>query len=235
MHKLGDLLNLTQPPDATLLYQPVVILNVGAEHIALVVDQLLTGREIVVKSLGNHLRRIHGIMGATLMGDGSVVLIVNPVELLSTPTSLEFQPDPVRETPTSVDNGSLQIMVVDDSLSVRTVVSNLVRSVGWEPVAVRDGLEALEHLQQAGDQPDLILVDIEMPRMDGYELMSTLKANTAFEDIPLVVLSSRAGPKHRQRAMEIGAADYIVKPYKDAEMIDIIQRLVRESSGVMSE
>lgn len=122
-------------------------------------------------------------------------------------------------------------MIVDDSLSVRRVVSKLVTHAGWQPLAAKDGIEALEILQQSSRIPDLILVDIEMPRMDGFELMSTLKAHELYRDIPLVVLTSRAGGKHRGKALEIGAAEYIVKPYQDDEMLRIIRALVNQSQA----
>lgn len=235
LHRMDDLLNLKMPPEESLDYQPVVILQAGTENIALVVDQLLTGREIVIKSLGSHLRKIHGIMGATLMGDGSVVLIINPAELLQEHSVVTTAGGEVRRATRSPVPGTLRVMVVDDSLSVRKVVSNLIESAGWDAVAVKDGIEALEYLQGSERLPDLILVDIEMPRMDGYELMSTLQADARYEQIPLVVLSSRAGQKHREKALEIGASAYLGKPYQDHVMLDTIRQQVRRSVRVESE
>ncbi|NIV31283.1 MAG: response regulator, partial [Anaerolineae bacterium] len=121
------------------------------------------------------------------------------------------------------------VMVVDDSVSVRRVVSNLIKSAGWQPMAAKDGLEALEIMQHSAQTPDLILVDIEMPRMDGYELMATLRAQEAYRNIPLVILTSRAGEKHHRKALELGASEYIVKPYQDQTLLNIIRQLVRES------
>jgi CheY-like chemotaxis protein len=124
--------------------------------------------------------------------------------------------------------------VVDDSVSVRRVVSNLMKSVGWEPMAARDGLEALELMQHSVQPPDLILVDIEMPRMDGYELITTLKGQEAYRDIPIVILTSRAGEKHRRKARELGASEYIVKPYQDQALLNVIRHLVQESRGAVT-
>jgi chemosensory pili system protein ChpA (sensor histidine kinase/response regulator) len=234
LYRLGEVLKLEQPTDETVMRLPVLILKAGAEQVGLVVDQLLTGRDIVIKTLGTHLRRVHGITGATLMGDGSVVLILNPAELIVEAPRVETRVRALdRPVPASVDE-TLTIMIVDDSLSVRRVVSNLIKSAGWQPVAAKDGIEALEMMQLYARQPDLILIDIEMPRMDGYELMSTLKAHQAYKDIPLVVLTSRAGSKHRQKALEIGAAEYIVKPYQDKVMLNIIRHLVRQSKSVVA-
>ena len=234
MLHLGQVLNLEQPADETVQRLPVLILSTGAKQVALVVDQLLTGREIVIKTLGNHLRRVHGVMGATLMGDGSVVLILNPTDLVvEAPKEVQTWTPPLHP-PAARAREALTVMIVDDSVSVRRVVSNLIKSVGWQPMTAKDGLEALEIIQRSAQPPDLILVDIEMPRMDGYELMTTLKGHEAYRNIPLVILTSRAGEKHRRKALELGASEYIVKPYQDETLINIIRHLVRVSRGAVS-
>ncbi len=233
MLRLGQVLNLKQPADETVQHPPVLILNAGGEQIALVVDQLLAGREMVIKTLGNHLRRVHGVTGATLMGDGSVVLILNPADLVVEAPKPEAQPWTLLQRPARARE-ALTVMIVDDSVSVRRVVSNLIKSVGWQPMAARDGLEALELMQHSAQPPDLILVDIEMPRMDGYELMATLRAQEAYRNIPLVILTSRAGEKHHRKALELGASEYIVKPYQDQTLLNIIRQLVRESKGAVA-
>lgn len=231
---LGQVLHLKQPADETVERLPVLILSAGAEQIALVVDQLLTGREIVIKTLGDHLRRVHGVTGATLMGDGSVVLILNPADLVVEAPKPEDRPWALLQPPAARTRETLAVMIVDDSVSVRRVVSNLIKSVGWQPLAAKDGLEALEIIQRSAQAPDLILVDIEMPRMDGYELMATLKGHEAYRHIPLVILTSRAGEKHRRKALELGASEYIVKPYQDEMLLSLIRQLVQESKGAVA-
>jgi chemosensory pili system protein ChpA (sensor histidine kinase/response regulator) len=226
---LGEVLNLKQPADDTGGHLPVLILHAGAKQIALVVDQLVAGREIVVKPLGNHLRRIHAITGATLMGDGSVVLILNPNEIATKPAHSGARDRPHLQPSAARARQVLTVMVVDDSVSVRRVVANLIKNAGWLPVTARDGLEALEVIHRSIQLPDLILADIEMPRMDGYELMSSLKGQDAYRDIPLVILTSRAGDKHRRKAMDLGASGYVVKPYQDETLLGLIRRLVQES------
>jgi chemosensory pili system protein ChpA (sensor histidine kinase/response regulator) len=229
MLRLGQVLDLRQPSDETMRHIPVLILDLAERQVALVVDQIIGGREIVVKSLGSHARRIHGVSGATLTGDGQVVLILNPADLViesSTPDASFGSRD--QSAPTD-ERDRFSVMIVDDSLSVRRVVSNLIRSAGWLPLAARDGLDALEIIQQSTKLPDLILVDIEMPRMDGYELMSTLRGNEIYQNIPLVVLTSRAGDKHRTKALGVGASEYIVKPYQDEMLIDTVRELVEEA------
>lgn len=229
LFNLGEVLNLKQPADETAKRLPMLILHAGAKQIALVVDQLVAGREIVVKPLGNHLRRIHAVTGATLMGDGSVVLILNPNEIAAEPAQPEMWDQLHLQPPAARAREALTVLVVDDSVSVRRVVANLIKSAGWQPVTARDGLEALEIVHHSARPPDLILADIEMPRMDGYELMSALQAQDAYRDIPLVILTSRAGDKHRRKAMELGALGYVVKPYQDETLLSLIRRLVQES------
>jgi chemosensory pili system protein ChpA (sensor histidine kinase/response regulator) len=221
---LGKVLGLRQPADEAVKRRPVVVVHTGSRPVALMVDQLLGGREIVIKNLGSHLRRVPGVTGATLMGDGSVVLILNPAELLSQPA----RPRPPVRTmvPGIYDvHQVLNVMVVDDSPSVRRVVSNLLRKVGWKAMLAKDGLDALEQLQQTATPPDLLLLDVEMPRMDGYDLLTALKAQEELRDLPVVMITSRAGDKHRRKAFELGASAYLVKPYQDEALLDLIRQL----------
>ncbi|MBI4748482.1 MAG: Hpt domain-containing protein [Acidobacteria bacterium] len=224
--QLGTVLNLKQPADETLRRVPVLILNLGSQQIAVAVDQLLEAREVVVKSMGNLLQRVPGVAGATLMGDGSVVLILNPNELVRTTTQPEIQPRSVVRTPAKTRE-ALRVLIVDDSVSVRRVLSNFVRNQGWTPTEARDGLEALELLQSGTINPDVVLLDIEMPRMDGYELTATVRSNNALKHIPIVMLTSRAGEKHRRKAMDVGATDYLVKPYQEEVLLGVMRRLTQ--------
>jgi chemosensory pili system protein ChpA (sensor histidine kinase/response regulator) len=223
---ISHILHLKQPPDENLLRLPVLTLKAGGKQIAMIVDQILGGREIVVKTLGSHLRRVPGITGATLMGDGRVILILNPADLINGPDQASHA---WRNVHTPAGREALNVLVVDDSMSVRRVVSNLVQSAGWQPSTARDGLEALETIQNASRPPDVILLDIEMPRMDGYEFMATLRNQQAYHGIPIIVLTSRAGEKHRQKALELGASEYLVKPYQDQQLLNCIQRLAKQA------
>jgi chemosensory pili system protein ChpA (sensor histidine kinase/response regulator) len=167
---------------------------------------------------------VRGLIGATLMGDGSVVPILDAADLvapMSRPRSVvpaPHQSEQRRETPT--------IMIVDDSVSVRRVMSNLLKHAGWSVLEAKDGLDAIARLQMAERSPDLFLLDIEMPRMDGYELLTSLRSRAEHHDTPVVMVTSRAGDKHRQKAMRLGATDYVVKPYQDAELLSLIRRLL---------
>ena len=129
------------------------------------------------------------------------------------------------------------IRLIDDSLSVRQVLANLVRRVGWTPLVARDGLEALETLQREPMLPDLIFSDVEMPRMDGYELTSTVKADPKMKRVPVVFITSRAGDKHRRRGFEVGAAGYLVKPFDEQALLTLVARLtgVQPDHGLVTE
>ncbi len=203
--------------------QPVIVLRSAGRRIAVLVDQLMGGREVVIKSLGRHLHRVPAVSGATLLGDGSVVLILNPTELLrSAGTSFTTQPiAPARA------KQSMTALVVDDSPSVRRVLSMVLTNAGWNVVTAKDGLEALEILQTAGDQPDIVLTDVEMPRMDGYELLATVRSQPTLAHLPVVVITSRSADKHRRKALDLGASAYVVKPFQDVNLLEILQQLVR--------
>ena len=234
MH-LGNMLDLPSLTDAASQHIPVVITQAGEREVAIAVDQLLGGHEVVVKTLGTHLRRVHGVVGSTLMGDGSIVLILDPAELVAntyrTGSRAPDQPSGPRRAINRRVSEVYDILIVDDSYSVRRVVSNFVKKAGWNPSLAKDGLEALEIIQSATELPDLILLDVEMPQMDGYELTSTLRAHDAYRDIPIVMLTSRSGSKHRQKAFDVGATEYLVKPYRDDTLLEVIHRLVARARG----
>jgi chemosensory pili system protein ChpA (sensor histidine kinase/response regulator) len=222
---LGRVLNLHDAPDENLGRPPVLLLKVGEKMVALVVEKLLGGREIVIKSLGTHLKRVRGISGATLLGDGSVVLILNPAELLSVSNRLaRYTPT----TPTVARSRTEQVaFVVDDSPSVRRVLTNLLERNGYKVQTAKDGLEALELLGKSTILPQVVLSDIEMPRMDGYELLGSLRGMPNCATLPVVMITSRAADKHRRKAMDLGASAYVVKPYQDESLLEILRQLSR--------
>jgi len=205
----------------------VLVVETGEKRVALVIDNLVGQREIVIKSTGSHLRYVKGISGVTIMGDGSVVPILNLDELLriKTVVSEDFRSFqnfgsldqmPVSEKP-------LQIMVVDDSVSIRQVVSRLMEEQGWRVQTAKDGIDALEKLRDF--RPDLIVLDIEMPRMNGYEFLSAIRVQPVFQGIPVVMLTSRTTSKHRDKAVALGAKGFIAKPYNDDDFVNLILRL----------
>jgi chemosensory pili system protein ChpA (sensor histidine kinase/response regulator) len=205
---------------------PVLIVRVGESEVALVVDDIVEGREVVIKSLGRHLQRVRGIMGATIFGDGSVVPILNVVDLLGKHEAEAVTTNvPVAATPVRTQRDTLTVMIVDDSPSVRRVMSNLIKGASWTPLTAKDGLDAIEMLRSATALPDVVLTDIEMPRMDGYELLAALKANEVLARLPVAMITSRAGDKHRRKALDNGAADYLTKPYSDEQLLSMVRRM----------
>ena len=230
--RLGDVLGLPRPPDYEESQTPLVLLlDIGAQYIAMTIDELLGEREIVVKNLGTHLRRVPGIAGATLLGDGSVVLILNPLDL----ASLQAQNKGVIRTLAAQEKAPaekmLSVLIADDSVSMRMIMTNFIKSSGWLPITAKDGVEALEMLQSVSQLPDIILLDVEMPRMDGYELLSRLKSNAVHRDIPVVMITSRSSEKHRMKALEMGAADYVIKPYQDDMLRNLIEHLILQPTA----
>jgi chemosensory pili system protein ChpA (sensor histidine kinase/response regulator) len=223
---LAETLNLVAAQLTNEDRVPLIVMQIGNQQIAFIVDHLLGGREVVVKSLGMHLNHIYGFIGATLMGDGTIVLILNPNELIQEQDQRVAKHHIRKSTQRNKISEVYEILIVDDSFSVRRVVANLVKKAGWEPILAKNGLEALEILQRIDQLPDLVILDVEMPQMDGYELTSTLRANPKFRKLPIVMLTSRAGNKHRQKAFEVGATDYIVKPYRDTVLIKLISKLI---------
>jgi chemosensory pili system protein ChpA (sensor histidine kinase/response regulator) len=188
------------------------------------IDSLKGQREIVIKSLGSHLRYVKGISGITIKGDGSLVPIMNLEEFFWRKTddsSVSISEDGIMKTM------PLEIMVVDDSVSIRQVVSRLMEDQGWKVQTAKDGLDALEKLSES--KPDLIVLDIEMPRMNGYEFLGALKSQEIYKDIPVVMLTSRNAAKHRNKSKALGARGFVVKPYNDDEFINLVLQLTTES------
>ena len=191
------------------------------EEVLFFVDALLGQREIVIKSLGSHLQYVKGISGATILGDGSIIPILNVGELFAG-EKIKNRPNhalPLTETASS----DTEVLVVDDSVSVRRVVSRLMEEQGWKAHTARDGMEALEILSDL--RPSLIVLDIEMPKMNGYEFLSARKAYPAVKDIPVIMLTSRTTVKYRDKARELGADGYLTKPFHDKTFIDLAHRL----------
>lgn len=200
----------------------VLIVDTGAWQGAVTIDRMFGQREIVIKSLGTHLRYVKGVDGATVMGDGRVVPILNIEDLL--------KPGPVEQPHSGhgvlaahAQQHPLEILVVDDSVSVRTVVARLMQRQGWQVRTAKDGIEAIERLHTR--KPDLIILDVEMPRMNGYEFMSSLRSQEAFKGTPVIMLTSRASAKHREKAEALGVNGFMNKPYENDAFVALVRRL----------
>jgi chemosensory pili system protein ChpA (sensor histidine kinase/response regulator) len=202
---------------------PVVVLNAGGRRVGVQIDKLVGGREVVIKARGRQLRHVSPVSGASLLGDGSVVLILNPAELTRT------QAAPQQAAPRAAaarPRDGTAVLVVDDSPSVRRVLTMLLGGAGWQVTTAKDGVEAFDILQR-GEVPDVVLTDVEMPRMDGYELLATIRGQAAVSHLPVAVLTSRSADKHRRKALDLGASAYVVKPYQDENLLEILRHLAR--------
>ncbi len=212
--------------------QPVLIANLSRRRVALAVDEIVNSRDAVVKTLGTHLRHVPGIWGATLLGDGTVVLILNPADLAGAADESVVIGHTAQRAIAPAEHQPYTVLIVDDSLSMRHVLSLAVKKAGWNAVPARDGLEALEIINRGAQRPDLVLLDIEMPRMDGFEFLSTIRAHKANADLPIVMLTSRGGEKHREKAKALRVTDYMVKPFQEDTLIRNIDRLVKSSRAL---
>lgn len=215
LHDLGALIG--QPPARAegQPQVPLLLVHAGDLRAAVAVDQVLGNREIVVKPVGPQIASVPGIYGATITGDGRIVVILDVAPLVRRHI---LQPNLfVSDTPAPEERRVPLVMVVDDSLTMRKVTGRVLERHNFEVAVARDGVEALERLEER--VPDLMLLDIEMPRMDGYELATAMKADPRFKDVPIVMITSRTGDKHRQRAMEIGVQRYMGKPYQELDLM----------------
>jgi chemosensory pili system protein ChpA (sensor histidine kinase/response regulator) len=198
-------------------YRTVLLLHAGAQRLAIRIDALEGNYEAVVKNIGPQLARIAGISGATVLGDGRVALILNPFPLAERVPRLS-----VEEEEATTELAPL-IMVVDDSLTVRKITSRFLEREGFRVVAARDGEEALEMLED--EIPAVMLLDIEMPRMDGFEVARAVRASAHARDLPIIMITSRTAEKHRNHALELGVNAYMGKPYQEDELLAEIKRL----------
>ncbi len=221
-------------------YMPVLVLSSSEGILAIVVDRLIGQQELVVKPLPQPLSKPTGILGCTILGDGEVVSILDVDDLIGqlhphiqkavvlppeTPQN-RISPGPHPPVPLLPPLPSQpQILVIDDSYTIRQMLSLTLTRARYRVAQAKDGQDALEQLHH-GLKCALIIADIEMPRMDGFEFLAAVKENAHFSDIPVAMLTSRSGAKHRQRAMELGAVQYFTKPYNERQLLEAIAQLI---------
>ena len=213
---------------------PLLLARSGDHRVALLVGQLLGRQEIVIKSVGPQLSSINSISGATIMPDGEVALILDLNTLVRTAHALEkvdLEARPVfavaQPTPKEEEKAAT-ILVVDDSITVRKVTQRLLARHNFTTLTAKDGVDALTVMLE--QIPDLILLDIEMPRMDGYELATAVRNDERLKKIPIIMITSRSGEKHRERAMNIGVNMYMGKPFQEQELLENVQKLLQQKS-----
>jgi chemosensory pili system protein ChpA (sensor histidine kinase/response regulator) len=214
---------------------PVMMLRNGTDRVALHVDEILGNREVVIKNIGPQLSRMPGIAGATVLGSGEIVLILNPVALqlhvaqhpeLAPRTSATPAPAPAGGSaePVEPTRAHGTVMVVDDSLTVRKVTQRLLEREGYHVMLAKDGVDALEQLQDR--LPELMLVDIEMPRMDGFDLTRNVRGDERTKEIPIIMITSRSADKHRNYALQLGVNAYFGKPFQEDILLGAIAGLL---------
>ena len=260
----------------------VILAKSGQQRAAVQVDSIVGNREIVVKTIGPQLARLVGVAGATMLGSGQIVLIMNPVQLVyrestnvnvdsparpvvsmaiandalpGTPVTFETTAEPEREVAQGqslaaaiatssayeaaggaanvaavLERSVLLVMVVDDSMTVRKITSRMLTREGFAVATAKDGVDGLQQLQDI--EPDMILLDIEMPRMDGFEFARNVRADPKTKHIPIIMITSRTADKHRSRALELGVNEYMGKPYQEEQLLAMIRAHTRGKSQV---
>ena len=221
---------------------PVVIFRSAAQRIAMHVDQVLGNQEVVVKNLGPQLSRLPGLAGMSVLASGAVALIYNPVALASVyGEQVHEWVASQRATEPVADGGSTSaaalamsavplVLVVDDSITVRRVTQRLLQREGYRVALAADGLQALERLQQ--ERPTVVLSDIEMPRMDGFDLVRNIRGDARLSGLPVIMITSRIAEKHREHARELGVDHYLGKPYSEDELLGLVAHYTRAAVEV---
>ncbi|MEO8526410.1 MAG: response regulator, partial [Caldimonas sp.] len=231
---LGALLQMGgQPAESQARTRTVVVVRSAQQRIAVHVDEVLGNQEVVVKNLGPQLSRLPGLAGMTLLASGVVALIYNPVALATlygdearAATQAAMRHDVVAPVSPMAARAEQRvaplILVVDDSLTVRRVTQRLLVREGYRVTLAKDGLDALERL--AEEVPEVVLSDIEMPRMDGFDLVRNLRADARWRALPVIMITSRIAQKHRDHAAELGVDHYLGKPYSEEDLLALIGR-----------
>ena len=236
---IGKMLDKVDDPDLTgqVVPLPVILARSGDHAVALQVDRVIGSREVVVKTLGAQFSDIGGISGATVLGDGSVVIILDCMALVRSheasvngPTNPVVSegvpgPEPVNKVRT--------VMIVDDSFTVRKVTSRLMERQGFEVATAKDGIDAMDRLRVI--RPDVVLMDIEMPRMDGFEVLRSMRCDENLKDLPVIVITSRTEEKHKQQAMELGVNQYMGKPFQEAKLLATIEEVIVSATAKLEQ
>ncbi|MBT5722910.1 MAG: response regulator [Gammaproteobacteria bacterium] len=232
---MGKMLDKLDDPNLTgqVVPLPVILARSGDHAVALQVDRVIGSREVVVKTLGAQFSDVGGISGATVLGDGSVVIILDCMALVRSyeastnsprdPVVAELVPEPEPEDKVRT------VMIVDDSVTVRKVTSRLMERQGFAVATAKDGIEAMNQLQTT--RPDIVLLDIEMPRMDGFEVLRSVRRDENLKDLPVIMITSRTGEKHKQQAMELGVNQYLGKPFQEAKLLATIEEVIASAKA----
>ena len=231
-HYLPRLLGDAEHNPESARHNAVMLLRAGQNVAAVHVDEMIGNQEVVVKNIGPQLARVAGIAGATVLGNGEIVLMINPVALAQRAVVPAFDPTApdhmalgrLRPTVKAAVAGPPLVMIVDDSLTVRKITSRLLTREGFDVITAKDGVEALEMLES--EAPDVILLDIEMPRMDGFEFTRMIKRDARHAHVPIIMITSRTAEKHRALARELGVDLYLGKPFQEQDLLRNLREML---------
>jgi chemosensory pili system protein ChpA (sensor histidine kinase/response regulator) len=228
LHSLGALLGGSAPRGDNLeRWLPAMLVKSGTVKVALQVDAVIGSQETMVKPVGPLVNSVPGLSGATILPDGRVVLILEMAALVRSLVRRQANTEAValqRAQSTGGENEPLQVMVIDDSITMRKVTSKLLQRNGIKVHLAKDGLDAAGQLEDL--VPDAIVLDIEMPRMDGFELAAHIRNRDHLADLPIIMVTSRTGDKHRQRAARLSVQEYLGKPYREEELLSALRRVL---------
>ncbi len=230
---LGQLLGSGRPIlDNEFDARPVLLIRNADPAAAVQVDSILGAREVVVKTLGPQFAAVPGLSGATILSDGSVVIILDMLASIRANEARLLLQEEGQAGLADQSRVSRKVMVVDDSVTVRKVTSRLLERQNMEVVLAKDGMEAMQLLQSMEQLPDIMLLDIEMPRMDGFEVASQLKSSSRMRSMPIIMITSRTGNKHRQRAKKLGVSRFLGKPYQEMQLLKTIDDVLASEEVV---
>ncbi len=229
LHDLHDLLGLEKESHEAQAFTPIVLLRGGAQRSAIRIDELVAHEEVVIKEIGNQLESVPGMLGGAVRGGGEIVLILNPIRLA------QEEPVPVplrrRETVVAADKtpSIATVLIVDDSLTVRKITSRVLSRNGYRVLEARDGVEALENLEN--ERPQIVLLDAEMPRMDGFEVLRRMRSDPHWQQLPVIMITSRTAEKHRNHAMQLGASAFLGKPFEEQQLLARVAELIEQAAA----
>jgi chemosensory pili system protein ChpA (sensor histidine kinase/response regulator) len=223
---MGKMLEKAEDPnfEGQVTPLPVILARSGEHAFALQVDRVIGSREVVVKTLGRQFSEVSGVSGATVLGDGKVVIILDIMALVLNAENQAF--DVIEHDKSEPVARARKVMIVDDSVTVRKVTSRLMERQGWEVLTAKDGVDAVNQLQDV--YPDMVLLDIEMPRMDGFEVLRTVRRDPRLASLPIIMITSRTGEKHQQQAKELGVNGFLGKPFQEAGLMSTIEQVLNE-------
>jgi chemosensory pili system protein ChpA (sensor histidine kinase/response regulator) len=233
LYHLHELLQL--PTQAQGFERAVAVLETGSGQVAVSVDDFAQIEEVVIKSLGETLQKLSYLSGATISSRGEVILLLDPAGLVKLAGQSSQQNSSLRPAATvQTIQQSLRLLLVDDSVSVRKVVSKMLQRAGYDITTANDGQDALEVMRQGTQAFDVILTDLEMPRLNGYELIEDVRRRQSKEQLPILVMTTRAGEKHMNLALELGANNYFTKPVDENKLLNFLRTLKAQDASLIA-